>query len=61
MPIFEILEVDRDYRTLSGIEHKEFPTRDGAKKWCRENSWTGYDYVVGDEVLGNLAKRDAKE
>ncbi|MGX1418353.1 hypothetical protein AB7M43_008445 [Bradyrhizobium elkanii] len=48
MPMFEIIEVDRDYRTISGIEDREFVSKEAADKWCEESSWTGYRYFVSN-------------
>lgn len=43
---FEIIEVDRDYRTITNTLFKYFDTEKDADKWCEEKSWTGYDYSV---------------
>jgi len=44
--LFEIVEVDRDYGTVTKVDWKEFETRDDAEKWCRDESWTGFAYHV---------------
>lgn len=46
MPLFTIQEIDRDYRTWSGTEEREFPDLKAAEAWCAEHSWTGYDHPV---------------
>jgi hypothetical protein len=43
---FEIIEVDRDYRKVTGAEVKEFPSKADADAYCRKESWTGYTYYA---------------
>jgi hypothetical protein len=50
MPRYSIIEVDRDYRTVSGHEVKSFANRAEADEWCRKESWTGYRYWVEGEI-----------
>ncbi len=44
--IFTIDEIDKDYRAWSGTEELEFSSWKDAEKHCKEESWTGYYYVV---------------
>lgn len=39
-----ILEFDRDYRTMTDIAFKDFPTDRAANEYAKEQSWSGYDY-----------------
>lgn len=41
-----IVEIDRDYRTVSGVEYKYFSSDDEAKLYASQNSWTGYTYIA---------------
>lgn len=43
----EIIEVDNDYRSYSGSEIKEFFSLKEAQKYCDDESWTGYSYIIG--------------
>lgn len=43
---FTIIEIDRDYRTYTGSEIKEFDSLQEAEEYCIKESWTGYDYYV---------------
>lgn len=47
---FEIVEIDRDYHTVSGIEYMDFPSKAAADAYCKRESWTGYRYFA-KEVL----------
>lgn len=39
-----IVEFDRDYRTVTDTEFKDFPSNEDAEKYAKDKSWTGYDY-----------------
>jgi hypothetical protein len=43
---YTIVEVDRDYRVVTGVETKVFESKEAAEQYAREKSWTGYDYYV---------------
>lgn len=43
---FTITEIDKDYRALSGTAKLEFKSWNDAEKYCKEESWSGYDYFV---------------
>jgi hypothetical protein len=47
--IYEIAEIDRDYRAWSGTYYKHFSTRAEAEAYCDKESWTGYDYYIREE------------
>lgn len=46
METFEIVEVDRDYNTITNILEMSFINLEEAEEWCRKESWTGYFYYV---------------
>ena len=39
-----VVEFDRDYRTVTDTEFKDFPSNEEADKYAKDKSWTGYDY-----------------
>lgn len=41
---YEIIEFDRDYRTVTRRTEMEFASDSEADAYCDEKSWTGYDY-----------------
>lgn len=49
MKQFEIVEVDKDYNTVSRIFDMVFDNLEEAKEWCRKESWTGFFYFVRKE------------
>jgi hypothetical protein len=55
--MFEIVEVDRDYNTVTDIKSMEFESREAAEKWCRDETWTGHFYFVSKL---DLNKEDTK-
>lgn len=46
MTEFEIIEVDRDYRTVTNVYRKEFKSKKDAQEYCEKKSWAGYYYFV---------------
>ena len=52
---FRIVEVDRDYNSVTGVETKFFNSLKEAKEWARSESWSGYDYHAYEDSDG-LAK-----
>lgn len=46
MKLFEIVEVDKDYNTVSRVFTMQFNQLSEAEEWCRNESWTGYFYFV---------------
>lgn len=48
---FRIVEVDRDYRRVTGVETKYFASLKEAKGWARKESWTGYDYHAYEDTI----------
>ena len=46
MKSFDIVEVDKDYNTVSRIFTMQFADLKEADEWCRNESWTGYFYFV---------------
>ena len=49
---FRIVEVDRDYHRVTGVETKYFSSLKEAEEWARSESWSGYDYrAYEDSVL----------
>lgn len=43
---FQIIEFDRDYRTVTGSIVKKFKSKKDADSWCQKESWSGYDYYA---------------
>ncbi len=39
-----IVEVDRDYNTVTGTESKHFESDEAAHQYAREKDWSGYEY-----------------
>jgi len=54
---FEIIEVDRDYNSVSDVKWMEFDSREEAEKWCKNETWTGHYYFVSSL---DLNKKDTK-
>lgn len=52
---FRIVEVDRDYNSVTGVETKFFNSLKEAKEWARSESWSCYDYHAYEDSDG-LAK-----
>jgi len=46
---FRVVEVDKDYRTVTDVETKYFKSLEEAKAWAKKESWTGYDYHVYED------------
>jgi hypothetical protein len=42
--VFEIVELDRDYRVVTRIFLKEFASEEEAKAYCAKETWTGFQY-----------------
>ena len=53
---FIIIEVDKDYHTITSMQKKDFNNLKSAENWCKENSWSGYDYFVSINDLNSEAK-----
>lgn len=47
---FRIVEVDRDYHTVTNVETKFFSSLEEAKKWARSESWSGYEYHAYEDT-----------
>lgn len=47
---FRIVEVDRDYHRVTGVETKFFSTLEEAKSWARSESWSGYEYHAYEDT-----------
>lgn len=43
---YKVMVVDRDYRTITEVYFMEFVNEDEAKRYAKNNSWTGEDYHV---------------
>lgn len=43
-----IVEFDKDYRTVTATEYRDFETDKEAKTYAREKSWSGFDYYAYD-------------
>lgn len=43
---YEVIVVDRDYRTVTDSYYIDFVNEDEAKRYAENNSWTGEDYYV---------------
>lgn len=41
-----VVELDRDYRTVTDTEFKDFQSNEDADRYAREKSWTGYEYYA---------------
>ncbi|MDF2809522.1 MAG: hypothetical protein K0S56_553 [Microvirga sp.] len=39
-----IVEVDRDYRTVTDTKFMDFSSDEAAREYARKESWTGYSY-----------------
>ena len=41
---FMVVEVDRDYNSITSYKVMEFETVTEAKAWCHSETWSGYYY-----------------
>lgn len=46
---FRVVEVDRDYHRVTGVETKFFASLDEAKEWAKAETWSGYEYHVYED------------
>lgn len=45
---YQIVEYDKDYRTVADTFVMEFENLEQAEEWCRNKSWSGYTYYAKD-------------
>ena len=50
MLLFNIVEFDNDYKTKTGEEFMRFQSLNHAKIWCKDNTWSGYTYIVDESI-----------
>ena len=43
---FFIAQFDKDYHCLTRKFIMQFKNKKLVQKWCRDNSWSGYDYLI---------------
>lgn len=43
---YRVLVWDRDYHSITDVEYIEFSSEEEAKKYAKDHSWTGEDYIV---------------
>lgn len=50
--LYEIIEFDKDYHTVTDIKCMKFDSIEEAMKYCQDESWSGYSYSVGNIIKG---------
>ena len=43
---YRVTVVDRDYHTVTDVYYLDFVNEDEAKRYAKNESWTGEDYFV---------------